>query len=213
MSEPSLGKQFTNGLWAENPVLVMLIGMCPTLAITNSVANALTMGAATTFVLICSNVVISLLRKQLQPHLRMLVYMLIIATFVTIADYALQAYLFEMSQALGPYVPLIIVNCIILARAEICASKSGPVRSFVDGVGMGLGFTFALTILGVIRELLGMRTVLSYQVLPEAFVPWVIMILPSGAFLTLGLVIGLVTWLKTRKPADSRQNKDLEAAA
>jgi electron transport complex protein RnfE len=203
MSKSTLGNQFTNGLWAENPSLIQLIGMCPTLAITNSVANALTMGAATTFVLICSNVFISLLRRQLQPHLRILVYMLIIATFVTIADYSLQAYLFDVSQALGPYIPLIIVNCIILARAEICASRHGPVRSFIDGLGMGLGFTIALTILGVIRELLGTRAILGHAILPQSFEPWVIMILPAGAFLTLGLIIGLVTYLRTRKSAEA----------
>jgi len=201
MSEQSLTKQFTNGLWAENPSLVGLLGMCPTLAITNSVANALTMGVAVIFVLSCSNVVISLLRNQLKPHLRMLDFMVIIATFVTIADYVLQAYMFNMSQALGPYVPLIIVNCIILARAELCASKKGPLRSLVDALGMGTGFTLGLTILGVIRELLGSRSILGHQVLPDAFEPWVVMILPSGAFLTLGLVIAAVTYLKSRTAA------------
>lgn len=203
MSKSNLVTQFTNGLWEENPSLVMLIGMCPTLAITNSVANALTMGLATMFVLVCSNIVISLIRHQLQAHLRMLVYMLIVATFVTIADYMLQAYLFTMSQALGPYVPLIIVNCIILARAEICASKKGPVTSFVDGLGMGLGFTLSLSILGVIRELLGSRSILNHQILPNGFEPWVVMVLPSGAFLTLGLVIGLVNYLRSRKNTEA----------
>ncbi len=195
----TLSKQFTNGLWEENSAFVQLLGMCPTLAITNSVANALTMGIATTFVLVGSNVVISLLRGQLKPHLRILVYMLTIATFVTVADYALQAYMFNMSQSLGPYVPLIIVNCLILSRAEICASKNGPGRSFLDGLGMGIGFTIALTILGIIRETLGARTILHHQVLPDSFTPWVVMILPSGAFLTLGLLIGLVTYMRDRK--------------
>ena len=203
MSKSNLVSQFTNGLWAENPSLVMLIGMCPTLAITNSVANALTMGMATMFVLVCSNLVISLIRSQLQAHLRILVYMLIVATFVTVADYMLQAYLFTMSQSLGPYVPLIIVNCVILARAEICAAKKGPVTSFVDGLGVGLGFTFSLTLLGVIRELFGSRSILNYQILPDSFEPWVVMILPSGAFLTLGLVIGLVNYLRSRKRVEA----------
>lgn len=203
MSEPSLVRQFTNGVWAENPTLVQLLGMCPTLAITNSMANALTMGAATTFVLVCSNVVVSLMRRGLQPHLRILVYMLTIATFVTIADYTLQACFFAMSQELGPYVPLIIVNCIILSRAEICANKSPVVRSFVDGVGMGIGFTLALTTLGVVRELLGSRAILGHQILPDSFEPWVVMILPSGAFLTLGLVIALVVHLKSRRSSEA----------
>lgn len=196
MSKLSYHRQFLNGIWQENPILVQLIGMCPTLAITNSVLNALTMGAATTFVLVCSNTAISLLRRWLQPHLRILVYMLTIATFVTIADYTLQAYAFDVSQALGPYVPLIIVNCLILSRAEVCASREPVFRSFVDGLGMGVGFTIALTILGLIREVLGTRTILGWQVLPNRFEPWVIMILPAGAFLTLGLVIGVVNWLK-----------------
>ena len=203
MSKSNLVSQFTNGLWAENPSLVMLIGMCPTLAITNSVANALTMGMATMFVLVCSNLVISLIRSQLQAHLRILVYMLIVATFVTVADYMLQAYLFTMSQSLGPFVPLIIVNCVILARAEICAAKKGPVTSFVDGLGVGLGFTFSLTLLGVIRELFGSRSILNYQILPDSFEPWVVMVLPSGAFLTLGLVIGLVNYLRSRKRVEA----------
>jgi electron transport complex protein RnfE len=202
MSDPNLIKQFTNGIWEENPALVMLIGMCPTMAITNSVANALTMGIATTFVLVCSNVMISLIRTQLQPHLRILQFMLIIATFVTIADYLLQAYMFEMSQALGPFVPLIIVNCIILARAEMCACKRGPLTSFIDGMGMGFGFTFALTLLGVIREVLGSKTFLGHQI-PLNYEPWVIMVLPSGAFLTLGLLIGLVTWIRNRKNTEA----------
>jgi electron transport complex protein RnfE len=199
MSESPLLKTFTNGLWEENPSLVQLIGICPTLAITNSTANALTMGLATLFVLVCSNVMISLVRTQLQPHLRMLFYMLIIAGFVTIADYLLQAYMFNMSQSLGPYVPLIIVNCILLARAEITASRKGPFTSFLDGLGNGLGFTCALTTLGVIRELLGSRSILGHQILPTSFEPWVVMILPSGAFLTLGLMIGLVNYLRSRK--------------
>lgn len=198
MSQISLGKQFTNGLWSENAALVQLLGMCPTLAVTSSVPNALTMGAATTFVLVCSNVVVSLMRTQLKAHLRILVYMLTIATFVTIADYTLQAYMFDMSKALGPYIPLIIVNCLILSRAEICASKQGPGRSLVDALGMGIGFTIALTILGGIREILGARTLFGTQILPETFQPWVIMVLPAGAFLTLGLLIGLVTFIRDR---------------
>jgi electron transport complex protein RnfE len=203
MSKSNLVSQFTDGIWAENPTLVQLIGMCPTLAITNSVANALTMGMATIFVLVCSNVVISLVRNQLQPHLRIMVFMLIVAAFVTIADYMLQAYMFTMSQALGPFVPLIIVNCIILARAEICACKKGPITSFIDGLGQGLGFTLALTILGVVRELLGSKTLLGHPVMPDSFEPWVIMVLPSGAFLTLGLVIALVNYLRSRKSTEA----------
>jgi electron transport complex protein RnfE len=195
MREPTLARQVADGLWSNNPVLVQLLGMCPTLAITNSALNALTMGAATTFVLVCASIVVSLLRRQLKPHVRIIVYMLIIATFVTIADYALQAYLFNVSQALGPYVPLIIVNCVILSRAEICASKSGVFRSLVDALATGAGFTIALAILGAIRELLGARTIFGWSVLPDGFEPWVIMILPSGAFLTLGVLIGLVMWL------------------
>jgi electron transport complex protein RnfE len=203
-------KQFTDGIVANNPVLVQLLGMCPTLAVSNSVENALVMGAAVIFVLTMSNLVTSLLRNLIQPHVRILIFTLTIATFVTIADLTLKAYVFEGSKKLGPFVPLIIVNCIIIARAEVVASKHGVLRSLVDALGCGLGFTLALCILGAVRELLGTGgiTILqdagwSWHLDPKLFEPhaWVVMIMPPGAFLTLGIVIGIVNHVRSRAAA------------
>ena len=193
--------QFKAGLWSDNPVLVQLLGMCPTLAITNSVENALVMGAAATFVLVCSNMITSLLRPLIRPHVRILIFTLTIATFVTIADRFLAAHMFEVSKQLGAFIPLIIVNCMIICRAEVCAIKSGPLKSFGDACGIGIGFTIALTILGVVRELLGSGSLLGYQMLPGGFENWVIMVLPPGAFLTLGIVIGIVNYARQRQTA------------
>ncbi len=200
-------KQFTDGILADNPVLVQLLGMCPTLAVTNSLENALVMGAAVTFVVVSSNLITSLLRHQIQPHVRILIFTLTIATFVTIADLALRAYMPDVSRKLGPFVPLIIVNCIIICRAEVVAIKSGPVRSLADALGISIGFTAALSILGIIRELLGSGTLtvlsgkLALQIMPKETWDahaWVIMILPPGAFLTLGVVIGIVNQIRLR---------------
>lgn len=202
--------QFTDGIVKNNPTLVQLLGMCPTLAVTNSVENALVMGAAVIFVLAMSNLVTSLLRNLLQPHVRILIFTLTIATFVTIADLALKSYVFEVSKKLGPFVPLIIVNCIIIARAETVAAKHGPWRSLADALGCGIGFTLGLTVLGAIRELLGSGgiTILrdlgwSWHLDPKVFEPhaWVIMIMPPGAFLTLGIVIGVVNYVRSRGAA------------
>jgi electron transport complex protein RnfE len=194
-----LSKEFLKGLWDDNPVLRMLLGLCPTLAVTNSAINGLAMGLATTFVLISSSILISLLRKVIPHQVRIAGYIVIIATFVTVADKYLAAYLPEISKALGPYVPLIVVNCLILGRQEAFSSKNGVIRSIVDGLGMGLGFVFVLVVLGSIREILGSATLFNIQVLGDWFNPWMIMILPPGAFLTLGLLIGLGNWLNERK--------------
>ena len=194
-----LSKEFFYGLWDDNPVLRMLLGLCPTLAVTNSAINGLAMGLATTFVLISSSILISLLRKVIPHQVRIAGYIVIIATFVTVADKFLAAYLPEISKALGPYVPLIVVNCLILGRQEAFSSKNGVVRSIIDGLGMGLGFIFVLVVLGSIREILGSATLFNLQVLGDWFNPWMIMILPPGAFLTLGLLIGLGNWLNERK--------------
>ncbi len=180
------------GLWRENPVFRLLLGMCPTLAVTAAVKPALTMGCCVIFVLVCSNIIISLMRDLLKPHLRILMFTLTIATFVTIADLFLKAFVPEMSETLGPYVPLIIVNCIIICRAEACASKNGIIISIVDAVGMGAGFTVTLCILASIRELLSTGKIFEMQLMPEAFVPWAAMSMPVGAFITLGLMLGLV---------------------
>jgi electron transport complex protein RnfE len=193
--QPALGRTFFAGMWKENPTLRLLLGMCPTLAVTAAVRPALTMGLCVIFVLICSNLAVSLMRNLLKPHVRILMFTLTIAAFVTIADLFLKAYQPEMSDALGAYVPLIIVNCIIIGRAEACASKSTALVSIIDGLGMGLGFTMGLCVLASIRELLSAGTVLGFHIMPDAFVPWAAMSMPVGAFVTLGLLIGFVNRL------------------
>ena len=184
-------RALTIGLWQENPTFRLLIGMCPPLAVTTAVAPALTMGLSVIFVLVCSNLVISLLRNLLKPHLRIIMFTLIIATFVTICDLYLRAFHPRMSEMLGPYVPLIIVNCIIIFRAEACASKCGPIVSILDAIGTGTGFTIALCILGGIREILATGRFFEIPVMPAGFVPWAAMQMPVGAFVTLGLLVGL----------------------
>ncbi len=174
--------------------------MCPTLAVTNSSLNGLSMGLAVTFVLICSELTISSIRKFIPREVRIGIFTIIIATFVTIIDYFLKAQYPTISKALGPYVPLIVVNCIILGRQEAFASKNPVNFSFADALGMGMGFTGALTILGSIRELLGSGSLFGYEILGNWFRPWVIMILPPGAFLTLGILIGIInTFFKKEK--------------
>ena len=187
------------GLWRENPVFRLLLGMCPTLAVTAAVKPALTMGCCVIFVLVCSNIVVSLMRNLLKPHLRILMFTLTIATFVTIADLFLKAFQPEMSAALGPYVPLIIVNCIIICRAEACASKNGLAISVVDAVGMGLGFTITLCALAGVRELLSTGKLFEASVMPGWFVPWAAMGMPVGAFVTLGLMLGLVNTITGKR--------------
>ncbi len=184
------GDAVVNGLWRENPVLRMILGMCPTLAVTAALKPALTMGLCVIFVLVCSNIMVSLMRKGLRPHVRILMFTLTISTFVTIADLFLRAYVPKMSEALGPYVPLIIVNCIIIWRAEARASKSGLLVSVVDALAMGAGFTLALSILAVIREILGTGKLFEIQILPTTFPAWAAMGMPVGAFLTFGFVLG-----------------------
>ena len=199
-SSAALYKQtFTAGLWRENPVLRLLLGMCPTLAVTAAVKPALTMGLSVVFVLLCSNIVVSSMRKLLKPHLRILMFTLTIATFVTIADLFLKAYLPRMSEMLGPYVPLIIVNCIIICRAEACASKNTLGISIIDAIGMGIGFTLTLCLLAGIREILSTGAVWEVRVLPSAFVPWASMSMPVGAFITLGLMLGLANIISKKK--------------
>lgn len=196
---PTVSNVFTAGLWRENPILRLLLGMCPTLAVTTAVKPALTMGLSVIFVLLCSNIVVSLMRKLLKPHLRILMFTLAIATFVTIADLFLKAFQPEMSAVLGPYVPLIIVNCIIICRAEACASKNGLFVSVIDAIGMGIGFMVVLCILGGIRELLATGMIFDIPVMWKGFVPLSAMRMPVGAFITLGLILGLVNMLTAKK--------------
>ncbi len=196
-------KVIWNGLFKENPTFGLMLGMCPTLAVTTTAQAALTMGICVIFVLICSNVMISAMRRQLKPHLRILMFTLTIAVFVTIADQFLKAYQPEMSEYLGAYIPLIIVNCIIICRSEACASKYGLWISAADGLAMGAGFTLSLMLLAGIREILASGKWMSITVLPLAenggwFVPWAGMGMPVGAFVTLGLMLGLAVHL-TRK--------------
>ncbi|MDK2976670.1 MAG: H+/Na+-translocating ferredoxin:NAD+ oxidoreductase subunit [Candidatus Marinimicrobia bacterium] len=195
----SLLEDFTKGIWKENPILIALLGLCPTLAVTISVENGLAMGLAASFVLICSSTLISLLRNLIPKQVRIASFIVIIATFVTIADRYLAAFYPEISKNLGPFIPLIIVNCIILGRQEAFASKNGVGRSILDALGMGLGFTLVLLILSTIRELLGSGTILGYQVMWDSFSPWMVMVLPPGAFLTLGLMIGASNWINDRR--------------
>jgi electron transport complex protein RnfE len=189
----------TVGLWKENPTFRLLIGMCPPLAVTTAVKPAITMGLCVIFVLVCSNVVISLMRNLLKPHLRIIMFCLSIAAFVTVADLYLRAFSPKMSEILGAYIPLIIVNCIIIFRAEACASKSNVLISFLDGIGSGTGFTIALIILAGIREVLACGTFADIRVMPKWFVPWAAMQAPVGAFVTLGLLLGLAAIITTKK--------------
>ncbi len=185
------------GLWRENPVFRLLLGMCPTLAVTTTALQGFSMGMAVVFVMILSGVAISSFRKFIPHQVRIVTFTIIIATFVTIIDLTLAATFPPMSKALGPYVPLIVVNCIILGRMEAFTSKHSVSRSFMDTLGMGLGFTLALVILGSIRELLSSGAVFGYQILTTQaaggwFQPWVIMILPPGAFITLGILLAII---------------------
>ena len=197
-TEPSSLARFINGILPENPVLRLVLGICPTLAVTASVKGAITMGLAATFVLFCSNFFVSLLKRFLQPHLRILVFTIIIATFVTIVDMFLKAFMYDMSRTLGPYIPLIIVNCIIIARAEACASKSRLLPSLADALGMGLGFTLALCILASVREILADGTWLNMPVMWKGFTTWTIMKLAPGAFLTFGLIVGANNFIRRK---------------
>ena len=193
-------KEFTKGLIKENPTLVTLLGMCPTLAITTMASNAIGMGAAATFVLICSNIVISLMKKIIPDQVRLPSFIVIIAGFVTLVGFVLQAYVPAVYDALGIYLPLITVNCIILGRAEMFASKNNVLASALDGAGMGVGFTLALLAVGSVREILGGGTWFGIQICPDFIQPMTIFILPAGGFFVLGCVIALVNKLSHKKP-------------
>jgi electron transport complex protein RnfE len=190
---------FLRGLWEENPVFVMLLGMCPVLAVTNSTMNAIAMGLATMFVLVASSTLISLIRNLVPKQVRIASYIVIIATFVTVVDYAIQAISLELYNALGAFIQLIVANCVILGRAEAYASKQRLHTTLVNSLGMGAGFTLALLSLGTVREVLGSGTLLGYPVMPENFEPWVVMILPPGGFFVLGTWLLLFAWMKQRR--------------
>ncbi len=190
---------FTKGVWSENPVLKMLLGMCPTLAVTTSAENGLGMGLASLVVLTMSNIAISLLRNVIPQKLRIPAFIVVIATFVTIVDMVLHAYVPGLHKALGIFIPLIVVNCVILGRAEAFASKNNILYSALDGFSMGLGFALSLTMLGSIREIFGNGTIFGAALMPGSFSPIIIMILPPGAFITLGLMLASVNYLNERK--------------
>jgi len=191
-------RTLTNGIIKENPIFRLVLGMCPTLAVTTAAINGLGMGFATMLVLIGSNIVISLLKKFIPDKVRIPAYVVVIASFTTIVGMFLKAFAPELDKSLGLFIPLIVVNCLILARAEAFASQNSVLHSILDGLGMGLGFTLALTILGIIRELIGAGSIFGINVMGSAYEPAIIMILPPGAFLTLGLLLGLINKLTVK---------------
>lgn len=188
----SLIKDFANGLWNENPTFRLVLGMCPTLAVTTQAINGIGMGLAATFVLVCSNFVIAILRKIIPDKVRIAVFIVVIATFVTIVDLVMEGFFYEIHKSLGIFIPLIVVNCIILGRAEAFASKNPVLNSVADGLGMGLGFTLSITVLGSIRELLGSGSIFGVVLFGKSYMPFLIAILPPGAFIALGLLLGLM---------------------
>ncbi|MBN2431913.1 MAG: electron transport complex subunit E [Acidobacteria bacterium] len=195
-------QEFTKGIWRENPVFKLVLGMCPVLAVTTSGINGLGMGLASTFVLLGSNMVISLLRKLIPKKVRIPAFIVVIASFVTIVDLVMDGFFHDLHKSLGLFIPLIVVNCIILGRAEAFASRHPLRLAILDGLGMGFGFTLALVVLGVTREFLGAGTVFEQNVLGEGYTPFLLMILPPGAFLALGIYLGLLNklemWLAAR---------------
>ncbi len=198
-----------NGIIKENPTLVLMLGMCPTMAVTTAAMNGLGMGLSTTVVLACSNLMISLLRNIIPDKVRMPSYIVVVASFVTMVDLLMQAYVRDLYAALGLYIPLIVVNCIILGRAETYASKNPPLPSLFDGIGMGLGFTLALTIIGSIRELIGNGTVFGFALMPETYEPCAIFILTPGAF----FVLAVLTALQNKFKAPSATNGSAKKAS
>ncbi len=189
---------FFNGIITENPTFRLVLGMCPTLAVSTAAINGIGMGAAATFVLIGSNVVISLLRNFIPDKVRIPAFIVVICTFVTIVQMLMQAFMHSLYESLGMFIPLIVVNCIILARAEAFASKNGVLASAVDGLGMGLGFTLAITLISCIREFIGNGTIFGLNILGAGYNPMLIMIMPAGGFLTLGIILGIINALTTR---------------
>ncbi len=214
MSQATARQDLMRGFWKENPVLVMVLGMCPTLAVTNTVANCLAMGAATAFVLVASCLLVSLVKRLVPGEVRITAYVLIIATFVTLADMVLEATAPDVHKALGAFIALIVVNCIILGRAEAFASRNPVGRSVLDAVGMSAGFMIALLLMGTVREVLGNGTFLDHRVFGDSYEPWVVMMLPPGGFLTLGTILLVVRWNdERRKKAAAVEAAERAAAA
>jgi electron transport complex protein RnfE len=193
-----LWTEFAKGILRENPILVIMLGLCPTLAVSTSATNAVGMGAAFSFVVICSNLVVSLTRRFVPHQIRIPVFITIISTFVTIVDYTLRAYSATLSRALGVFVPLIVVNCIVMGRAEAFASRNGVFRSLLDAVGMAVGFTVGITAIGSVREILGNGTLFGALILPQPYQPILLMVLPPGAFLVMGFLQALLNRIQKR---------------
>lgn len=191
---------FEKGMWSENPVTKLLLGLCPALAVSNSAMNGLAMGLASTFVVVSACILVSIVADYVPKQVRIPTYIVIIATFVTLTDLFLRAYFPALAKSLGPYIPLIVVNCMIMGRAEFFASKNKILPSIVDAMGTGLGFTWVLVILGAFRELFGFGTIFNFMILSEEiFTPMIVMILPAGAFLSLGFMVAFINWLGMRK--------------
>jgi len=196
--------EFIKGLWRDNPVFIQVLGMCPALAVSNTAINALAMGLATTFVLLMAGLSVSLLRHFIPREARIVSYICIIATFVTCVDYAIMAISIELHRALGAFIALIVVNCLILGRAEAFASKNNPGRALLDGLGMGVGFTVALFFIGVVREILGSGTLFGVEMFPDGFQTWTVMVLPSGGFFAMAMWLLVVNWIRQRE-ADAKK--------
>jgi len=192
-------KELTKGIIKENPIFVIVLGMCPTLAVSSSVMNALGMGLAATFVLVCSNMFISMIKNITPSKIRIPVYVVVIAAFVTIVNMVMEAYVPALHKSLGLFIPLIVVNCIILGRAEAFANKNNVIMSIADGIGMGMGFTLSLTVIGTIREILGAGTWLNIKVMPATYDPMLVAILAPGAFITLGFLMAILNLVKEKK--------------
>ena len=192
--------EFSKGIWKENPVFKLVLGMCPALAVTTSAENGLGMGLATTFVLVCSNIVVSLMRRLIPSKVRIPAFIVVVASFVTVVQLCMEAYLYDLYKALGLFIPLIVVNCLILGRAEAFASKNPLPASVMDGIGMGLGFTLSLFLLGAVREILGAGALFGYSVFGATYKPFLLMILPPGAFIALGFLLAMMNRLESRRP-------------
>ncbi len=206
-------QEFIKGLWRDNPVFVQVLGMCPMLAVTNSAVNALAMGGATFFVLVTSSFLVSSLKRWIPRQVRISTYIIIIATFVTVTDFTLQALVPRIHKELGAFIPLIVANCMILGRQEAFASRNSVRLAVVDALGMASGFLFALFALGAVREILGEGALFGVKLFSENFEPWVIMILPPGGFLTLGLLLLFFNWLKERKDKLIERLDEMEVEA
>jgi electron transport complex protein RnfE len=198
-SNSSYAREFIKGLWKENPVFVALLGMCPALAVTNSAINGLAMGLATAFVLMGSSLLVSLLRNAIPKQVRITTYIVIIATFVSVIDFLLEAFTPEIHKALGAFIALIVVNCLILGRQEAFASKNKPLPALADAAGMSAGFTFALLCIGIMREVLGNGSIFDIDLFGKTFEPWIVMILPPGGFFTLGFLLLFFNWMTSRR--------------